>query len=246
MSDELSAFYDARKASIAAMREDAELRTKSLDWMVHADRYRYSYNFSWMGRPVIRYPSDLVIQQEIMWNVRPDLVIETGIAHGGSVVFSASMQFMMGIEPNVVAIDIDIRSHNRELIESHPVGQHVTMYQGDSVDPDIIEKVRRHCEGKSSVMVVLDSSHTHEHVLAELEAYSGFVSVDSYLLLPDTLIEFFPEGHYAAERPWDVGNNPHSAMRSFLNQNSNFIVDVEFSSKGVISEAPDGYLRRIC
>jgi cephalosporin hydroxylase len=227
------------------MREDAELRKKSLDWMVHADTYRYSYNFSWMGRPVIRYPSDLVIQQEIMWNIRPDLVIETGIAHGGSVVFSAAMQFMMGIEPNVVAIDIDIRSHNRELIEAHPMGKHVTMYQGDSVDPDIIEKVRHHCEGKSVVMVVLDSSHTHEHVLAELEAYAGFVSVGSFLLLPDTLIEFFPKGHYSAERPWDVGNNPHTAMTSFLSKNDHFVLDEEFCSKGVISEAPDGYLRRI-
>lgn len=245
MTDELSEFYKSREASIAAMSQDKVLKQKSIDWMLHADKYRYSYNFSWMGRPVIRYPSDLVLQQEIMWDIRPDLVIETGIAHGGSVVFSAAMQFMMGIPPEVVGIDIDIRSHNKDLIEGHPMGKYVTMYEGDSVNPEIIEKVRSHCVRKSSVMVVLDSSHNHNHVLAELNAYADFVSVGSYLLLPDTLIEFFPKGYYASDRPWDVGNNPHTAMREFLSGNGNFIVDESLSSKGSISEAPDGYLRRI-
>lgn len=245
MTNELTEFYKSREASILSMSQDKELRQKSIDWMFHADRYRYSYNFSWMGRPVIRYPSDLVLQQEIMWDIKPDLVIETGIAHGGSIVFSAAMQLMMGIQPDVVAVDIDIRAHNRELIESHPLGKNIKLYEGDSVDSTIIEKIRSHTLGKTSVMVVLDSSHTHQHVLAELEAYSQFVSVGSYLILPDTLIEFFPKGHYSADRPWDVGDNPHTAVMEFLSQNAHFTVDQNLSTKGMISEAPDGFLRRI-
>jgi cephalosporin hydroxylase len=128
-------FFKEREIDISLMAKDKELKKKSLDWMLHADKYKYTYNFSWMGRPIIKFPSDMIVQQEIMWKVKPDLIIETGIAHGGSIIFSASMIKMMGIEGEVVGIDIDIRKHNKKLIEAHPTFDHITMYEGSSVDP---------------------------------------------------------------------------------------------------------------
>ncbi len=243
-TDPVTEFLAERKADIERMRTDEELRELSLKWMLHADKYKYTYNFSWMGRPIIKFPSDMVAQQEVMWRTRPDLVIETGIAHGGSVVFSASMQQMMQI-PNaeVVAVDIDIRKHNRELIEAHPMARHITMYEGDSTSDEMIAKVKRHLEGKKSVMVILDSSHTEEHVFRELERYGDFVTPGNYLILPDTFIEFFPKGYYA-NRPWDVGNNPYTAMRRFLEMQNDFTIDREVGGKLMICEGIDGYLRK--
>ena len=245
MNKELQKFYDERKKSRKEIREDNELKNKSLDWMLHADKYKYSYNFSWMGRPIIKYPNDMVVQQELIWDIKPDLIIETGIAHGGSIIFSASMMRMMGIEGEVVAVDIDIRDHNRKLIEDHPMYKNITMYEGDSTDKNIFLKVKEHCKGKKKVMLILDSNHTHEHVLNELNLYSGLVSLDSYIILPDTFIEFFPEGYSSVNRPWDKGNNPYSAMKSFLNSNKNFVIDEEISGKACITETIDGYLKRV-
>ncbi|MBI96506.1 cephalosporin hydroxylase [bacterium] len=245
MNKELQKFYDERKQSLKEIREDNELKNKSLDWMLHADKYKYSYNFSWMGRPIIKYPNDMVVQQELIWKIKPDLIIETGIAHGGSIIFSASMLRMMQIEGEVVAVDIDIRDHNRKLIEDHPMYRNITMYEGDSTDRNIFLKVKSHCEGKKNVMLILDSNHTHEHVLNELNLYSGLVSLGSYIILPDTFIEFFPEGYSSVNRPWDKGNNPYTAMKSFLSSNKNFVIDEEISGKACITETIDGYLKRV-
>ena len=227
------------------MGQDEELKRKSIDWMVHADRYKYTYNFTWMGRPLVKFPSDMVIQQELMWQIKPDLVIETGIAHGGSIVFSAAMQQMMGISNGrVIAIDIDIRSHNRHEIETHPMSKHITMLQGSSVDPDIFAQVKELAAGAKTVMVFLDSNHTHQHVYDELQLYANLVTVGSYCVLPDTFIEFFPKGYYS-NRPWDVGNNPCTAARQFLSERDDFVLDSFLTAKGMISEGLDGYLKRI-
>ncbi len=243
--DAIEQFNSERKNDITSMGQDAELRAKSIDWMVHADKYKYTYNFSWMGRPIIKFPADMIVQQEIMWRTKPDLIIETGIAHGGSLVFSASMMQMMGLAGEVVGVDIDIRQHNREQIESHPMRSRIVMYEGSSTDPQIFEKIREHTVGKKSVMVVLDSLHSHAHVLDELRLYAPLVSVGSYLILPDTFIEFFPKGYYSDTRPWDVGDNPYTAMKAFLAENDSFVIDKEQTSKSLISEAIDGYLLRL-
>ena len=245
IQDPVNQFFEERNADIVRLGEDDELRKQSLAWMVRADQYKYTYNFTWMGRPIIKFPADIIIQQELMWQLKPDLVIETGIAHGGSIVFSASMMEMMGIDGEVVAVDIDIRDHNRQLIESHPMYKRITMYEGSSIDPAIVEKVKEHAKGKKCVMVVLDSLHTHDHVLEELRAYAPLVTVGSYCILPDTFIEFFPPGYFSHNRPWDVGNNPYTGMKAYLAESNIFEIDKQLTSKAMITETIDGYLRRV-
>jgi len=241
---EISKFNKERKVNIESMGSDIELRKKSIDWMLSADKYKYTYNFEWMGRPIIKYPNDMVIQQEIMWKIQPDLIIETGIAHGGSIIFTASMMEMMGIKGEVVGIDIDIRDHNKELIKKHPMYNRITMYEGDSTSSGIIEKVKKHIKGKKTVMVILDSLHTEEHVLKELNLYSEFVTLGSYCIVPDTFIEFFPKGYFDT-RPWDVGDNPHTAMKKFLSSTNNFQIDKSLTSQAMITETIDGYLKKV-
>ncbi len=236
-------FFHERNTDIAAMGRDEELRRKSIDWMVHADRYKYTYNFTWMGRPIIKFPGDMVAQQEILWKIRPDLVIETGIAHGGSLIFTASILELLG-EGEVVGIDIDIRKHNRDEIEKHPMFKRITLIEGGSTDTAIVDQVRKFTEGKKRVLVILDSNHTHQHVYDELLAYAPMVTVGSYMILPDTFIEFFPKGYYA-DRPWDVGDNPYTAMKKFMSETDDFVIDDHWTSKCMITESIDGYLLRV-
>jgi cephalosporin hydroxylase len=243
--DPVAEFLAERAADIEAMGKDEELRRKSIDWMLQADRYKYTYNFTWMGRPIIKFPADMVIQQELMWRLKPDLIIETGIAHGGSIIFSASMMEMMGIDGEVVGIDIDIRAHNRALIESHPMMKRITMYEGSSTSPGIVEKVKKHAAGKKCVMVVLDSLHSHAHVYDELKLYAPMVTLGSYCVLPDTFIEFFPKGYYSGTRPWDVGDNPYTAMKQYLSETDLFEIDKSLTAKAMITETIDGYLKRV-
>jgi cephalosporin hydroxylase len=242
--DPIQQFMNERLAAIHAMAKDEELQRKSLDWMVHADRYKYTYNFQWLGRPIIKFPGDIVVTQELIWKVKPDLIIETGIAHGGSIVFSASMLELLGGPGRVVGVDIDIRAHNRSEIEGHPMARRITMIEGSSTAPEVIAQVRAIAGEHERVMVFLDSSHTHEHVARELELYAPLVTLGSYLVLPDTFIEHFPKGHFA-DRPWDVGNNPMTAMREFLARNPGFEIDRAACGKLAITEAIDGYLRRV-
>ncbi|MEN3943130.1 CmcI family methyltransferase [Prosthecobacter sp. SYSU 5D2] len=244
-ADPVSQFFSEREADIDRMGQDSEFGRKSLEWMLHADHYKYNYNFTWMGRPVIKFPGDMIVQQELMWKLKPDLVIETGIAHGGSLVFSASMMEMMGYEGEVVGIDIDIRPHNREALEAHPLMKRITMYEGSSVDTKIVEKVRQHTVGKRCVMVILDSLHSHEHVYQELRAYGEMVTLGSYCLVTDTYVEFFPKGHFSHNRPWDVGNNPYTGMKQYLSETDLFTTDPVPDRKAVITENTEGYLLRI-
>lgn len=244
MIDPIKQFENERKEAIKKMSKDEELKKKSLDWMIHSDKYKYSYNFSWLGRPIIKYPQDIVALQEVIWKVKPDLIIETGIAHGGSIILSASILELIGGDGEVLGIDIDIRKHNRKEIENHRMFKRITMIEGSSTDMEVFKKVEKFAKGKSKIMVCLDSLHTHEHVIKELELYSKLVSVDSYLVLPDTFIEYFPKGYYS-NRPWDVGNNPMTALQEFLRKHDNFVVDYEVVDKLLITEGFDGYLKRI-
>lgn len=204
---------------------------------------KYSYNFTWLGRPIIQYPQDMIAMQEIIWQVKPDLIIETGIAHGGSLIFYASMLKLLGGDGHVVGIDIDIRKHNRVEIEKHPMFKRITMIEGSSTDEVITEKVRRLAEGKK-VLVCLDSNHTHEHVLRELELYAPLVSVGSYCVVFDTIVEDMSKGIYN-DRPWDVGNNPKTAVWAYLKEHDEFVVDEGIENKLLITVAPSGYLKRV-
>lgn len=241
--DPIQTFFEERRRDIASMGNDEELRKKSVDWLLHADKYKYCYNFTWLGRPIIKLPADILLQQELIWSVKPDLIIETGIAHGGSIIFSASMLELLGAG-EVVAVDIDIRAHNRREIEQHPMSHRITMIEGDSTALNIFEQVKARAEGKKRVMVFLDSNHTHGHVYDELKLYADLVTVGSYCVLPDTLIEFFPKGYYK-DRPWDVGNNPLTALRQFMMERNDFEIMHHLSDKAMITEGYDGYLRRI-
>jgi len=237
-------FYEEREQATDAMQRDEVLRKKSIDWMIHADKYKYTYNFSWLGRPIIKFPSDILIAQEIIWNVKPDLIVETGIAHGGSLIFSASMMELLGGKGHVLGIDIDIREHNKVEIEAHPLSNRITMIEGSSVDKTVFERVTSFSKKYNRILVFLDSLHTHEHVLAELVLYSEIVSIGSYIILPDTFIEYFPD-NYFSDRPWNVGNNPKTALMEFLGKNSNFQVDRKMCNKLMITEAFDGYIKRV-
>lgn len=221
---------------------DLKLQQSSKTFMENTIRAKYSYNFSWMGRPIIQYPQDIIAMQEIIWNVKPDLIIETGIAHGGSLIFYASMLELLGGEGKVIGIDIDIREHNRLEIEKHPMYKRITMIEGSSVDKSVIEKVRKGAQGKKRVLVCLDSLHTHNHVLQELEAYTPFVTRGSYCVVFDTIVEDLPD-EYSVERPWGIGNNPKTAVWEFLKNNDRFVIDKKIENKLLITVAPDGYLK---
>lgn len=241
--NESAQFEYERAKAIEQMGNDSDLRQLSLQWMIAADKYKYSYNFTWLGRPIIKLPGDIAVLQEVIWQTKPDLIIETGIAHGGSLILSASILDLIG-RGVVLGIDIDIRPHNRSAIESHPLAHRIQMLEGSSTDSNIIEEVAKVASTKERVMVVLDSMHTHKHVLDELRIYSRFVTLGAHLILPDTFIEYFPKGYYQ-NRPWDIGNNPMTAMRQFLTETDCFEIDRSVSSKALISEAIDGYLTRV-
>jgi cephalosporin hydroxylase len=222
------------------------------DFLLQSIKDRYSYNFSWLTRPIIQYPQDIVAFQEIVSLVKPDLIIETGIAHGGSLVLSASMlcllDVMEGLDPRqsprkVVGVDIDIRPHNRQALDEHPLRFKMELIEGSSIDPVIIEKVRAHATGNQRVLVSLDSNHTHEHVLAELNAYANLVSENSYCIVFDTVVEDLPAGSFP-DRPWDVGDNPKTAVQEWIKTHPEFEIDKSIDHKILISVAPDGYLRR--
>ncbi len=220
---------------------EKDMQDLSREWMHKSIEDRYSYNFSWMGRPIIQYPQDMLAMQEIIWSVKPDLIIETGIAHGGSLIYYASLCELVG-HGEVLGIDIDIRPHNRVEIENHSMFKRIRMIEGSSIDQHIVDQVRELAKDKR-VIVVLDSNHTHAHVLAELRAYALLVSVGGYCVVFDTVVEDLQPGSFP-DRPWDVGDNPKTAVQEFLKENDNFEIDRDIESKIRITVAPDGYLRR--
>ncbi|MEZ6060316.1 MAG: cephalosporin hydroxylase family protein [Planctomycetaceae bacterium] len=232
------------KARIEAMGGDAELRNLTRQVFNRACDHRYSYNFKWLGRPIIQFPEDIVAMQEVIWDVRPELIIETGIAHGGSLILSASLLHLLGGNGRVLGIDIDIRPHNRDAIEAHPLADRIDMIQGSSVDESVAARVRSAAEGKSPVMVILDSNHTHDHVQRELQLYSPLVTKGSWLLVFDTVVEYMDPQAFP-DRPWGIGNNPLTAVREFLKTTDRFVPETEIDNKLLLSVAPGGWLRCI-
>jgi cephalosporin hydroxylase len=236
------AFEQSKQENIRRLRQNEELRRLSVQWITEVSRLQYSYNFTWMDRPIIQFPPDIVAMQEIIWQVRPDLIVETGVARGGSLIFYASMLELLGGDGRVVGIDIDIREHNRVEIEAHPMIKRITMIEGSSTDEGVVQQVRRLAADCPCVMVVLDSMHTHDHVLAELRLYSALVTTGSYLAVMDTIIDDMPADCFP-DRPWGPGNNPATAVREFLQDNDRFVVDHEIDGKLLITVAPSGYLK---
>jgi len=230
------------RENIERQGEDRSLRQDSVDWMVRSAKYKYSYNFRWLGRPIIQFPQDIVALQEIIWTVRPGAIVETGIAHGGSLILSASILELIGRDGVVVGVDIEIKPHNREAILAHPMAKRIELIEGSSVDTRVVEQVRKRVEGKTPVMVLLDSNHSHKHVLEELRRYSGMVSKDSYIVVFDTLIENVPEDLFA-DRAWGKGNSPKTAVETFLAESDRFQADHTIEDKLLITVAPGGFLR---
>jgi cephalosporin hydroxylase len=240
--DPISEFQQQVQDNIRRMGADTRLQEATQRWIEAVAPYQYAYNFTWLGRPIIQTPQDVLALQELAWKCRPDLIIETGIAHGGSLIFHASMLELIGGDGRVLGIDVDIRPHNRREIEAHPLACRIDMLQGSSIDPQIIGEVRRRAAGRSRVMVVLDSNHTHAHVLAELQAYSSLVTPGNYLIVFDTAIEQVPDW-LCADRPWSKGNSPRTAVDEFLLGNQRFEIDRALSDKLAMTAAPGGYLR---
>lgn len=241
-TDPIHAFESEREKRIASYAADSHWKELSSQWLRHAFSKQFVYNFSWLGRPVIQSPNDLMALQELIWATKPELVVETGVAHGGSLIFYASMMQLMGAG-EVIGIDIDIRAHNRTAIESHPMAGRIRLLEGSSTDSTIIHKVQEAARNKRT-MVVLDSNHTHAHVLGELRVYAPLVSVGCYCVVLDTVVEDLPQGAFP-DRPWDVGNNPKTAVHEYLALDDRFAIDEGIVNKLQITLAPDGYLRRV-
>lgn len=235
-------FEEQCQAEIVEQGQNPKLKELARDFYNESAKHKYTYHFSWMGRPIIQLPQDMMAMQELIWRIKPDLVIECGIAHGGSILYYASLLELQG-HGEVLGIDRDIRAHNREAIEAHPMFKRVSMIEGSSLDPAVAEQVRAAAAGKK-VIVVLDSNHTHEHVLEELRLYAPLVSLDSYCVVMDTVVENMPEDAFP-DRPWGKGDNPRTAVWAFLEESSDFVIDSEMHNKLLITVAEDGYLRRI-
>ncbi|MDP2367520.1 cephalosporin hydroxylase family protein [Rhodoferax sp.] len=251
-------FDQERQVRLAQYERDQAFSDLSKSWLQMSMQRKYVYNFDWLGRPIIQYPQDMVAIQELVWSVRPDLIIETGIAHGGSLVLSASLLAMLDLcdaiecgqtmdprhsQRKVIGVDVDIRAHNRAAIEGHPMGSRIQMIQGSSVAGEIMAAVRQAASGFKRVMVFLDSMHTHDHVLAELDGYASLVTPGSYCVVFDTFVEDMPP-RFFEDRPWDVGNNPKTAVRHWLKSHHEFEIDAAWPSKLMVTVAPDGFLRR--
>lgn len=258
--DPINKFQQEVNENIYRLSQIEELPSMTMEWMLKVGLSgKYTYNFTCLGRPVIQFPQDMVAMQELIWKIKPDLIIETGIAHGGSLMLSASMLTLLdvcdaiesGVTMNpreskrkVLGIDIDIREHNRLAIEAHPMASRIQMIEGSSIAPEIVEQVRQVAKGYERILVCLDSNHTHEHVLAELQAYAQLTSVGSYCVVFDTLVEDMPADIFP-DRPWGPGNNPKTAVWEYLKTHPEFEVDKSIDHKLLISVAPDGFLKKI-
>ncbi len=264
-------FHKEVEERVAGYAKATDMQAAARSFLALSVDAKYSYNFSWLSRPIIQYPQDMVAMQELIWKVQPDLIIETGIAHGGSLIFSASLLAMIDYaeaaaagtslvprssKRSVLGIDIDIRAHNRQAIEAHPFAHLIQTIQGSSIDRSTIDRVHQIAAGYKKVLVCLDSNHTHDHVLAELEAYAPLTSESSYCVVFDTLIEDMPANAYP-DRPWSVGDNPRTAVHEYLRRlgtqsvkatdgkTLRFEVDEAIDLKLQMSVAPGGYLRRV-
>ena len=239
----IQSFNKEKEERIKSFSKNTDLKEAAKNFNLQSNKSQYSYNFTWMGRPIIQYPQDMIAMQEIIWDIQPDLIIETGIAHGGSLVFYASILELIG-NGQVIGIDIDIRQHNKKMILEHPMIKRIKMVEGSSVSQDIFKQVEEEAKRHKTIMVCLDSNHTHDHVLQELKLYGNLVSKGSYMVVFDTIVEYLPDD-YLPNRPWKKSDNPKSAVDEYLISNSDFSIQEEIDNKLLISVAPGGYLKKI-
>jgi len=253
----INSFDSEKNIRISSYENERKWKDISHSWIYEAFEKQYMYNYSCLGRPIIQFPTDIIAVQEIIWEVKPDLIIETGVAHGGSVINSASVLALLDIADNfgdkmniscpkrkVIGIDIEIREHNKNEILQHPMYPWIELVEGSSIDPEIIEYITDMAEKYNKILVILDSNHTHEHVISELNAYSPLVSKGSYCIVFDTIIEDLPDTMFP-ERPWSRGNNSKTAVFDFLENNNNFVIDKSIERKLMITAAPSGFLKRL-
>jgi len=256
---EIDKFYFDRTNRLSEYKNNQGLHKLANEWIEKSMTENYVYNFDWLGRPIIQFPEDIVGVQELIWKTKPDTIIETGVAHGGSLILSASILAMLDLceaidsgqtydpkltKRRVLGIDIEVRQHNRELIEAHPLFNYITLIEGSSTTQEVISKVKAKTKGSNKSLVFLDSNHTHAHVSEELEAYWRFVTLNSYCVVFDTFVEIMPQGFFS-NRPWDVGDNPMTAVRDFLDRNDNFVIDNDIDTKLQITVAKSGFLKRV-
>lgn len=259
MTNQYEQFKHECASEITVQGADSNMGIATRNWVDAANKLKYSYHFEWLGRPIIQYPQDMSAMQELIWKIKPDLIIETGIAHGGSLIFSASMLALLDMceaiesghtfDPKtsrrkVLGLDIDIRAHNREAIEAHPMASRIQMIQGSSIAAEVIEQVHQVAAGYKRILVCLDSNHTHDHVLAELKAYAPLTSKGSYCVVFDTIVEDMPAEMFP-DRPWGPGNNPKTAVWEYLKTHPEFEIDKSIQHKLLITVAPDGFLKRV-
>lgn len=266
----MNEFQRESRERLETVREDHRLTASAREFVEASIAAKYSYNFTWQGRPIIQYPQDIVAMQEIVWATRPDLIIETGIAHGGSLILSASLLALLDLDDatregrlldpanprrRVLGVDIDIREHNKQAILAHPLNCRIDMLQGSSVAAEIVAQVAAVAASHGRVMVCLDSNHTHEHVLAELEAYAPLVTPGCYCVVFDSVVEDLPSPQFQ-DRSWGPGDNPKTALREYSRRLAeegrkaadgkplHFVNDQLLENKLLITVAPEGYLRR--
>ena len=238
-------FESRNKKIINSMSKDKNLQKLSDKWFMACHKYEYSYHFTWLGLPIIQYPQDIIAMQEIIWKVKPDLIIETGIARGGSLLLSASILELIG-NGTVLGIDIDIREFNKKNIKKTKLAKRISMIQGSSIDKKVVSQVKKFAKGKKRILIFLDSDHSFEHVLEELKLYSSLVKRGSYIIVFDTIVEIFPNNwlkKHGIDRPWNKTNNPKMAVKEFLKKNKRFKMDTDFEKKLLITVAQNGFLK---
>lgn len=227
---------------------DEAFRVLSREWVRIGWNQKYQYTFSWMGRPVIQLPEDMIRMQEVIFNLKPDVIIETGVAHGGSLIFYSSLCRALD-KGRVIGIDIEIREHNRIAIEEHPLNDRISLIEGSSTSPHIIKQVQSMIKPNETVLVILDSNHSYQHVSDELEAYADLVSVGSYIVATDGImydLTDVPRG----DKAWQ-NDNPTWAARDFVQKNPEFMIEQpqwifnESELTNNITHWPDAWLKRI-
>jgi cephalosporin hydroxylase len=238
-----NAFSTERDLWRRELADDSGIRAQAVGLQVLAEAHHYTYQREWAGVPIIRLPDDIVVLQELVWEYRPQRIIETGIARGGSLLLDAALQRMAGLEPSVLGIDVAIYPHTQAAMNDHPLARGVHMLESDSTAETAVDAAREFLAGAERSLLVLDSNHTHDHVLAELRALAPLLPVGSYVLVADTIVEEFPEGHYQ-DRSWDRGNNPLTASREFLAERDDFELDADWSRRALVTEFRDGILVR--
>jgi cephalosporin hydroxylase len=240
--DDRKHFIEEANRSALELGGDKELQALARDLVVRSDRHHWSYQWTWLGVPIIQMPPDIVAIQEIIWRTKPQLIIETGVARGGSLILYASILELLG-EGAVIGVDVEIRDHNRDTIETHPLSRRIELIESDSLCLELHAHLKARSGGVERVMIILDSNHTHEHVKRELELFSGFVTSGQYLIVADTVVEYIPEQEHRP-RPWGVGNNPATALKEFMSADNRFEPDLVINSKLLLTSSPGGYLVR--